>query len=398
MVRGLRARPRLARIVPALMLPLLATALPACSAAATPALPPSTVITLTGHGYGHGHGMSQYGARGAAVHGLGYRRIVSFFYPHTAVGHASGRIAVLITKDTTRDVDVQARSGLLAEQVGGSRTWNLAKLRPKASRWRIVPAAGGRNELDYLSGGWHRQTLTSSTLQFHAGGQPIRLYLPHGSAEYRGILRSATPKAGSSDRDTVNVVGLEDYVKGVVPTEMPASWPQAALEAQAVAARTYAVYERAANAHRYYQICDTSVCQNYGGYSAQVSGSDRAASATSGQILTYGGQPAFAQFAASDGGWSRSGGEPYLVAKQDLYEQYAGDPYRTWKTTVTVRRIESHWPSAGPVSAVSITRDATKRWVTDVTIRGRDATVHVSGDDFAAWAGLRSAWFGLKIG
>lgn len=398
MARGPRRRRLIARLVPAVLVPLLVVGLPACSDASTPSLAPRTVIAITGHGYGHGHGLSQYGARGAAAQGLGYRQILSFFYPHTKVASAGGRISVLITKDTTRSVVVQARSGLTAEQSGGNRTWNLAKLHPKASRWRIAPAAGGRNELDYLAHGWHRQSIMSSTLQFDAAGQPIRLYLPHGSASYRGILRAATPKPGSSDRDTVNVVGLQDYVRGVVPTEMPASWQQAALRAQAVAARTYAVYERAANAHRYYQICDTSACQNYGGYSAEAAGSNEAATATAGQILTYGGRPAFTQFAASDGGWSRSGGEPYLVAKQDSYEQSAHDPYRTWTAKITVKQIEARWPSAGPITSVSLTRDATKHWVDHVTIRGQKATYQVTGDAFVAWAGLRSAWFSIKVG
>lgn len=401
-----RALPITARLLPGVLLAFVGAAVPAASLGAdapagstTPAvLAPSKVVTITGHGYGHGHGMSQYGARGAAADGRSYRQILSFFYPRTTIRQASGRISVLITKDTTSNVVVQARRGLVAEVAGHGRTWHLSTLHPKASRWRIVPARGGRNELDYLSKGWHRQSVDKATLQFDGGGQPTRLYLPHGSAEYRGILRAATPKAGSSDRDTVNVVGLQDYVKGVVPTEMPSSWQQPAVRAQAVAARTYGVFERAANAHRYYQICDNSACQNYGGVSAEASGSNQAAAATSGQILTYGGKPAFAQFAASDGGWSRSGGEPYLVGKQDIFEKYADDPYRTWTTGVTIRQIEARWPSAGPIVSVSVTRDATKHWVAHVTIRGQKATYRPTGDEFREWAGLRSAYFGLKVG
>ena len=70
-------------------------------------------------------------------------------------------------------------------------------------------------------------------------------------------------------RATVNVVKLDDYLKGVVAAEMPASWEQAALRAQAVAARTFATFNQAERAGSSYQICDTYSCQVYGGKSAE---------------------------------------------------------------------------------------------------------------------------------
>lgn len=402
-VRMARAFSALARLLPAVALVAVGTVLPAyADAQTTPTTPatlaPGTTITITGHGYGHGHGMSQYGARGAASQGLSYRQILAFFYPHTSVSQVTARISVLITKDTTRDVVVQARSGLIAQRPSGGRIWTLSKLQPKATRWRIIPVGNGGSELDFYVHQWRRQTHVAGGLQFSAGSQPIRLYIPHGSVQYHGILRSVQPTSGTMDRDTVNVLGLEQYVRGVVPTEMPPSWSPAAVRAQAVAARTYAIYEKAANPGRYYDVCDTSVCQNYGGYSAQVVASNQATTATAGQILTYGGKPAFAQFAASDGGWSRDGGEPYLVGQQDVYEKYADDPYRTWTAKVTIKQIETRWPSAGPIVSVRLTHDASKQWVDRVTIRGTKATYTVTGDQFSSWAGLRSANFGIKIG
>ena len=88
---------------------------------------------------------------------------------------------------------------------------------------------------------------------------------------YRGALRSATPAGGG--RDTVNVVGFDGYLKGVLPKEVVAStWPVETLRAQAVAARTYAAYERAhVPAGRHYDLCDTAACQVYGGASAEYS-------------------------------------------------------------------------------------------------------------------------------
>src|SRR5664279_4659582 len=125
---------------------------------------------------------------------------------------------------------------------------------------------------------------------------------------------------------------------GVVPREMPASWAGAAVRAQAIAARTYAVYERAHAGTSPYDICDTDQCQVYGGmrhYDAAgnlaYSDDPAAVSATKHQTLRYAGHTIFSQFSASDGGWTVDGGQPYLAARADPYETAAsGDPYLTW--------------------------------------------------------------------
>ena len=71
--------------------------------------PGSVAITVTGHGYGHGKGLSQYGALGAAKQGLTWQQIDEFYYPGTTWGRIGGKIRVLITADTGRDVQVTAQ-------------------------------------------------------------------------------------------------------------------------------------------------------------------------------------------------------------------------------------------------------------------------------------------------
>lgn len=382
----------------ALVAAVLAGALTTVSAAACakPApqgrlLPRNTTFAVTGHGWGHGHGMSQYGARGAATRGLTARQILRFYYPGTRFGSTIGRISVLITEDTTRDVVVAARPGLEAQQVGGGRTWTLARRAPKATRWRIVPA-GDRSRLEFRIDAhpWRTAATPEGRLQFAAGNRPIRLFLPHGSAEYRGVLRSVP---GSRGADTVNVVGMEEYVKGVVPREMPATWGRAAVRAQAVAARTYATYERAHAAGG--TICDTSACQVYGGYSAHEAPSDAAVAATAHQILTWKGEAAFTQFSSSNGGYSLAGSAPYLVSQKDPYERFGDNPYENWTTRLILKRLERRWPGAGPIESVTVRRGATHRYVDHVVITGRDRVVDVPADEFREWAGLRSDWFGI---
>ncbi len=81
-------------------------------------------------------------------------------------------------------------------------------------------------------------------------------------------------------QNTINALPLDDYVKGVVPREMPTSWEAAAVRAQAVAARTYAAFDRAAHSTRSYHTCDTTSCQVYGGLAAEDSRGNAAVVAT----------------------------------------------------------------------------------------------------------------------
>jgi stage II sporulation protein D len=347
---------------------------------------------VTGHGWGHGHGMSQYGAKGAAEQGVGWKQILAFYYPGTKLGRSHGPIKVLVTADK-RDVQVDARDGLRLRPLAGTKTFVLAEVRPKATRWRILPK-GSKSVVQFrVRSGWSRWTSFAGGAEFTGGNKPITLRLPHhGSAAYRGALRSV-------EHHTVNVLPLDRYVQGVVPSEVPSSWPADAVRAQAVAARSYAAYERQ-HATDYYDICDTSACQVYGGASAEEPGSNAAVSRTRGRVVTYEGDPAFTQFSSSDGGWSSAGTEPYLVAQQDPYEASSGNPYATWTTTVTTARIEKEWPAIGTLQHISITRNGNGDFggrILTATFSGSKGSVTVPGDDVRSLLGDagRSTWLRL---
>ncbi|MFC4784199.1 SpoIID/LytB domain-containing protein [Nocardioides sp. MAHUQ-72] len=361
-------------------------------------VPAKAKITVKGHGFGHGHGMSQYGAEGAAREGLSYEQIVDFYYDGTTWGTAKGRVNVLITSDTSDDVVVLARKGLgLRDRTTGKRT----ELPDNgATRWRIVPDGAG-SRVAYLTRSWHLFATLKGEAQFAADGRPITLVTPAGNRSYRGALRSAAPSTGSAARDTVNRVRLDDYVKGVVPLEMPALWSPAAVRAQAVAARTYAAYERAHPHGSHYQICDTSSCQVYGGVAAEHPASNAAVDATRHRALTSGGEPAFTQFGASSGGWTSAGSVPYLPARKDPYDGWSGNPVHTWSVPLTDVDLERTWPALGNLTKVVVTdRDGNGDWggrVRSVTLVGSDKRVTVSGDTFRAALGLRSTWLTFRV-
>ncbi|KRA31362.1 MULTISPECIES: SpoIID/LytB domain-containing protein [unclassified Nocardioides] len=361
-----------------------------------------TSLTLIGRGWGHGHGMSQYGAQNAAKnHARTTSQILDFYYPGTRPAAASGALVVLLTADTTSNLVVGHRSGLSVRSLTSGASWALTS--SSARQWQLVPSADNRStRLSVLTDKWRTVRDIPGEAEFRASGAaPIRVYYPGGSATYRGRVRSAIPDSGLG-RDTVNVVGLEDYLKGVVPVEMPAAWHPQAVRTQAVAARTYAAFARSNRHPRHYHLCDTTACQVYRGVSAENPASDAAIAATATRIRTYDGKPAFTQFSSSNGGWSSAGSQPYLAAKQDPYDVWEGNPNASWDVVVPATTIEAAWPAIGDFERIGVTvRDGNGSWggrVTEVRVRGAAGVVVVSGDTFRSRLGLKSTMFACPGG
>jgi SpoIID/LytB domain protein len=364
-------------------------------------------FTVTGHGFGHGIGMSQYGARGAAAaRKMTAAQILDYYYPGTTTARFSGALTVLITSDTTRDVQVRAQSGLSVRDRGTGKVYPLP-VRAGVTRWRLN-VVGTRAVVGYFKHGWHPYKLAGKRYlvgdgEFSATSRVLTLVTPKGAKVLRGTLRAASPRPGSTDRDTVNVVSMESYLRGVVPAEMPASWPAAAVQAQAVAARSYALFERAAHLHRYYQLCDTTACQVYGGVAVEHPLSDKAVAATAGQYRAYQGAPAFTQFSASSGGRTAAGGFAYLPAQADPYDGLTTNSYHRWTRLVRAHAFEVRYPKLGQLRTITITaRDGAGEWggrvqtvVLAGTKDGRATTQTITGSDFRFLAGLPSTWFTL---
>ena len=297
-------------------------------------VPDSATITVRGDGSGHGKGMSQYGAYGAAREGLRVGQILDFYYPGTRFGEAGGKVKVWIRGDDDRDLVVRDRDGLTIFEVGTRKTWRPRE--PRATQWRVRPNRRGDNVISFRTRRWRTWNVVSGDVEIAAAGKPLTLRTPDGKVRYRGALRSVDFQG--TQRLTGNVLPLEQYLRGVVSSEMQAGWPQQGLRAQAVAARTYVVHERG-DGNTYYDICDTAACQAYGGASAEAAATTRAVTATARDVLTYGAEVAFAQYSASNGGWTVDGGEPYLPAQPDPYEGDSSD-YYNWRRTFTTRQFE----------------------------------------------------------
>jgi stage II sporulation protein D len=364
-------------------------------------VPDHAVISIDGRGYGHGHGLSQYGAEGAARKGLSAQQIVHFYYPHTDAGKVGGRVRVWISADTDHNTTVVARPGLQVRDLGDGSTTPLPTDGPPsgATRWRLSAGGGASTKVSYLTGTWHTWRTLSGDGEFSSTGPALTLVVAGHHVTYRGTLLSLGPVPDHPDRITVNRVSLEAYVQGVVPSEMPTSWHQAALRAQAIAARTYAAYEARHPSRPRWNLCDTPSCQVYGGKSAEQPSSNKAVSKTAKQVRLFEGEPAFTQFSASDGGRTGDGAEPYLIAQKDPYDGWAGNLVHTWSTSVTSKAVERAWPALGNLRAITVTsRDGNGQWggrIQVMTLQGSKRNIVVSGDEFRGALVLRSTWFDL---
>jgi stage II sporulation protein D len=364
------------------------------AASAAPTVPIESV-TLTGSGWGHGKGLSQWGAKGAADQGLSAAQILDFYYPGTAPGVGGGSVKVLITADTSSNVVVQHRSRLKVRSLATGKAWKLGKR--GAKRWKLT-AHGADTKLSVLNTSrghkrWHKVRIIPGQAEFQGKGGTIRLYVPGGAVDYRGKIRSVVPANGQG-RDTVNVLSVEKYLRGVVPSEMPAKWNPQAVQAQAVAARTYAIHERDTLSRGAFDVYDTTQSQVYRGIAVEQPESNAAVAATAGQIRTYGGLPAFTQFSSSNGGAKAAGGasQPYLAPGPDPY-----DPKTEWKATIAATAIEQAYPTIGDFSGLTVTvRDGNGSWggrVVKIQVAGTNGTVTDDGDDFRSLLGLKSTLF-----
>lgn len=135
-------------------------------------------------------------------------------------------------------------------------------------------------------------------------------------------------RIGGGESTVVNMVNINDYVKGVIPYEMSPSWPLEALKAQAVGARTYAIYHTNAGRHskaHHFDICTSTDCQVYRGVSGANEVTNRAVDETAGQMIFYNGRVIEAVYSSSHGGGSEDAKNVW--GHENAYLKGVIDPY-----------------------------------------------------------------------
>jgi stage II sporulation protein D len=357
---------------------LLVLSLAAVSAIPT-AAHGASVFVISGKGWGHGVGLSQCGAYGFAEReGWAYDRILGHYYPGTALGPAPVANVRVLLAEGRPSVSIGSDAAFRVESGDGSKL-SLAAGSVTLGPDLRVTVAGKVHHL-------------ADPVRFVPGASPLRL-----DRLYRGDI---VVHAKSSAVWVVNDVGLEQYLYGVVPGEMPADWAPEALKAQAVAARSYALANRRTGGT--FDVYADTRSQVYGGIEFEDERTSAAVDATSGQVLLADGETiANTFFFASSGGRTSSAGDvwgeeiPYLVPVDDPYDA-AFCSYNRWgPIRFTGAELGAKLGLKGLRDAV-VERDASRR-VHTLTLVGTGSSAELPGTTVRRSLALRSTWFSVGV-
>jgi stage II sporulation protein D len=339
------------------------------------------VFVVTGHGWGHGVGMSQYGAYGYAQHGFSYTKIVAHYFPGTTLGAAPipvTKVRVLLANAQAKlkltsadDFTVKAADGTAHDVAAGTYT-----LTPKL-KLKVDNAAQAK-------------PLTPPLL-FLPGPSPLEF----GTRHYRGVIQVDVVEGKLR---VINVVGLEQYLYGVVPSEMPFSWAPEALKAQAVVARSYALASRRSGAFDLYPDTRDQV---YLGVDHEKPSTNAAVDATAGKVVLYNGEVAKTYFYSTSGGRTASAQDvwganvPYLVSVPDPYDTIS--PYHNWGPLIfNGTKLARTLKIPGPAQDVQTALNSSGR-VATMTVLTPQGPHTFDGTPLRRTLGLRSTWFSVGV-
>lgn len=406
--------------ITALIATLFLSYLPSASAAI-----PAT-ISISGKGYGHGVGMSQIGARGLALRGDTATAIMNYYFPgsdvmalpddqilRVNVGHQlttaslksdtpgmtlqllngdgieSQFLSVLAAKDSVKLTIVDKQIGITTTQVGISTI--LAPVDQLTIRWSGTRYLAGLDSILSL-------THTNKTTKYRYGQLQVKVV--------------KDPKLGSR-LEIVNQVKLHDeYLWGI--SEVPSTWPAAALEAQAIASRSYAMSKvgkvlKSCDCELYSSITD----QNFAGYAKEAEPkwgllwkaavSRTSISETTGLTVTRNSLPIRTYFGSSTGGvtetsinaWGSDVGYTYSVPDPWSLDPKLNPNYFKWKRDVSQAVLATTFglPDVATLKILSVNPTGTVK-----SIEGKSSTgkkVKLSGETFRSKCKLPSTWFAL---
>jgi stage II sporulation protein D len=329
-----------------------------------------TVLAVSGHGWGHGLGLSQWGAYGYAKHGWHYDAILAHYYSGTTLGPAKvATVRVLLAAEKKTSLN-----SIVA--------WNVTD----AAGTKVQLAPGILTLKPKLAIAGHPALAPPFTF---AGSQPLVV----DGKPYRGKI---VVSSDGKQLQVIDTVGLEPYLKGVVPSEMPSGWLPEALRAQAVAARSYALANLTKG--RAFDLYGDTRSQVYGGVDAEAPTTSDAVDATKGEVVLYNGKVADTLFFSTSGGRTASAAEstgiavPYLVPVADPYDILS--PVHTWGPVLfDAAQVAKQLKLAAPIADVQAANGTDGRVKTVTVVSNDDTQVTLTGSQLRGQLELRSNWF-----
>lgn len=222
-------------------------------------------------------------------------------------------------------------------------------------------------------------------------------------SQFRGEVTAK--RSSSSDMAVVNRLSLEEYLYGVVPREMPASWPLEALKAQAVAARGYAITIMGKYREDGFDLCNTVSSQVYGGYDVEQSSTNRAVDETKSMILTYNGEPIPPYYHSNSGGQTEDSENvwstvlPYIRGVKDPFSE--GTPNSTWSVQLTLPELQAAMAKnnmdVGEIKNIRITEVSPNGRVLSLVVEGTKGKETLKKEASRSVFGLRSTWFQVML-
>ena len=376
--------------------------------APTPPAEAATSFTFFGGGFGHGLGMSQYGALGMAQDGSGYEEILTRFFSGTTVETRDlpGSIRVGLVQGT-KIFHVRARFGKVELRVG-SVDGELAATIPGTQEWEIRTGSGQYRILDEqgkLVGGKEWGGPQRHLIAVYEPNSAAAQVKESGGITYnRGRLEFNIYGATHRGR-IIAIVSPQEYLYGL--GEVPSEWPMPALQAQVIAARTYAfeIVERTGQHHSWCNCAVTDDTRNqvYIAYAKEGGASgDRWVSAvdrTKDEVVLWHGNLIQAQYSSSSGGYTENNENvwngsplPYLRGVCDPGDYTADNPNRVWRrqfsASEVTSRLSPYISSIGTITGFTdIRRGVSGRIITAdaVGTSGRDT---VTGSELRLGLGL----------
>lgn len=264
-----------------------------------------------------------------------------------------------------------------------ARLRNQERLRLEVERARLVVVGAGEQRT-HLAGSHPELWVLSSSSASGGPDEGVWLY----PRRYRGAMR-LLPSGGMVE--VINHIRLETYLPSVVGAEMPAGWPLATLQAQAVAARTYALRHRGRKGS--YDLKATFASQVYKGVESETDATRRATRSTRGLVLAYRGKLIDAVFHSSSGGRTAYSGQvwsiqlPYLVSVPD---DDSHSPAHRWRKPLDEATLARAFSEIGGAHDIRITATSPSGRVRQAQVIGPGGQLRLSGKELRRRLGLRS--------
>jgi len=222
-----------------------------------------------------------------------------------------------------------------------------------------------------------------------------------GNKWYRGETEVFTSLSNKNNITVVNNLNLEEYLYGVVPVEMPSSWPMEALKTQALAARTYALSHLGQFSKEGFDVMPTVISQVYGGAESETPNTNKAVDDTKGQVITYNNKLINAYYFSSSGGITENGKEvwgtdlPYLKSVNDFDED---SPKYSWYKIINNQELQSMIKTSlkkdiGSILNISIVNTTSTGRASKLLFEGTKSSLEIDAKEFRMISKLNSTLF-----